>query len=65
MSFEYFYIKKSILSALIWWDFVLITYYSFAVCNKWIHEVSQEFKRPCGKTVASEDVYEDEYMPPY
>lgn len=35
------------------------------VCNKWIHEVSQEFKRPCGKTVASEDVYEDEYMPPY
>lgn len=42
-----------------------LTYYSFAVCNKWIHEVSQEFKRPCGKTVASEDVYEDEYMPPY
>nr|XP_022325161.1 prolyl 4-hydroxylase subunit alpha-1-like isoform X1 [Crassostrea virginica] len=33
------------------------------VSNKWIHESGQEFKRPCGKTVDSEDVYPDKYLP--
>lgn len=32
----------------IFFHLITLIFFLYLVCNKWLHEVGQEFRRPCG-----------------